>query len=196
MPVVTLAMWLSSRMDVLRPRTLDDALRLRAAHPEARPIQGGTDVMVELTFGHSRPDALLDLSELAELRGFSEEDGVLRLGAGLTYTEAMEEPWPPACRRSPRRRAPSARRRSATAGRSVATSAPGRPRGTRCLRSSPSAPRSSSRASAASGHCRSRGFCSASSGRRSRPTSSWPRSACARAAARRPSPRSARETRW
>ena len=71
---------------------LEEALRLKAAHPEARPIQGGTDVMVELTFGHSRPDALLDLSELAELRGFTEEDGVLRLGSGLTYTEAMQAP--------------------------------------------------------------------------------------------------------
>jgi len=79
-------------MEVFRPSTLDEALRLRAEHPEARPIQGGTDVMVELTFGHSRPDALLDLSELAELRGFTEDDGLLRLGAGLTYTEAMREP--------------------------------------------------------------------------------------------------------
>ncbi len=77
-------------MEVLRPRTLEEALALRAAHPEARPIQGGTDMMVELTFGHSRPDALLDLSELAELRGFTEDDDVLRLGAGLTYTEAMQ----------------------------------------------------------------------------------------------------------
>jgi CO/xanthine dehydrogenase FAD-binding subunit len=76
-------------MEVLRPRTLDEALAARAERPEARPIQGGTDVMVELTFGHSRPDALLDLSELAELRGFTEDGSELRLGAGLTYTEAM-----------------------------------------------------------------------------------------------------------
>lgn len=48
--------------------------------------------MVELTFGDARPEALLDLSELAELRGFAEEDGLLRLGAGLTYTEAMQTP--------------------------------------------------------------------------------------------------------
>ena len=79
-------------MEVYRPRSLDEALRLRAAQPEARPILGGTDVMVELTFGHSRPDALLDLSELAELRGFTEDDGVLRLGSGLTYTEAVQAP--------------------------------------------------------------------------------------------------------
>src|SRR6187551_3850096 len=79
-------------MDVHRPRTLDEALRLRAEHPDARPIQGGTDLMVELNFGHSRPPALLDLSEVAELRGWSEDDGSLRLGAGLTYTEALASP--------------------------------------------------------------------------------------------------------
>jgi CO/xanthine dehydrogenase FAD-binding subunit len=79
-------------MEVFRPSNLDVALRVRAEHPDARPIQGGTDVMVELNFGHSRPPALLDLSEVAELRGWSEDDGSLRLGAGLTYTEAMASP--------------------------------------------------------------------------------------------------------
>jgi CO/xanthine dehydrogenase FAD-binding subunit len=79
-------------MDVFRPSNLDEALRVRAEHPDARPIQGGTDVMVELNFGHSRPPALLDLSEVAELRGWSEDDGSLRLGAALTYTEAMASP--------------------------------------------------------------------------------------------------------
>lgn len=85
-------------MEVLRPRTLDEALRLRAGRPDARPIQGGTDVLVELTFGHSRPEALLDLGELEELRGWSEDDGALVLGAGLSYTEAMA---PPLARRFP-----------------------------------------------------------------------------------------------
>jgi CO/xanthine dehydrogenase FAD-binding subunit len=43
--------------------------------------------MVELNFDRARPDALLDLGEIAELGGWSREDGVLRLGAGLTYAE-------------------------------------------------------------------------------------------------------------
>src|SRR5215217_1882227 len=54
------------------------------------PIQGGTDVMVELNFDRARPPALLNLNEVAELRGWSRENGTLRLGSGLTYTEAME----------------------------------------------------------------------------------------------------------
>jgi CO/xanthine dehydrogenase FAD-binding subunit len=76
-------------MDVHTPRTLDEALRLKAELPEARFVQGGTDVLVELNFGRSRPEALVNLAELQELRGWSQEDGELRLGAGLTYTDAM-----------------------------------------------------------------------------------------------------------
>ena len=79
-------------MDVLTPRSLDDALRLRAEHPDAVPIQGGTDVMVALNFDRMRPEALLNLNEVAELRGWSRENGTLRLGAALTYTEAMSGP--------------------------------------------------------------------------------------------------------
>jgi CO/xanthine dehydrogenase FAD-binding subunit len=79
-------------MEVLTPRSLDEALRLKAAHPQAVPIQGGTDVMVWLNFDAIRPDAILNLSEVAELHGFARENGTLRLGAALTYTELLQEP--------------------------------------------------------------------------------------------------------
>jgi len=74
-------------MDVLTPHSLDAALRLKAEQPEAWPIQGGTDVMVALNFDHGRPPALLNLNEVPELRGWSRENGSLRLGSGLTYME-------------------------------------------------------------------------------------------------------------
>jgi len=77
-------------VDVLTPRTLDEALRLKAERSDAVPIQGGTDVMVELNFDRARPAALLNLNEVAELRGWSRQNGTVWLGAGLTYAEAME----------------------------------------------------------------------------------------------------------
>jgi CO/xanthine dehydrogenase FAD-binding subunit len=79
-------------VDVLTPRSLDEALRLKAEVPDAVPIEGGTDVMVELNFDWARPSALLNLNEVAELKGWSRENGTLRLGAGLTYAEAMQAP--------------------------------------------------------------------------------------------------------
>ena len=74
-------------VDVLTPRTLDEALALKAEHPDAMPIQGGTDVMVALNFDHARPAAILNLNEVAELGAWGRENGALRLGAGVTYAE-------------------------------------------------------------------------------------------------------------
>ena len=76
-------------MDVLTPHSLAEALSLKAELPDARFVQGGTDVLVELNFDRSRPPALINLNEVAELRGFARENGTLVLGAGLTYAEAM-----------------------------------------------------------------------------------------------------------
>jgi len=77
-------------VEVLSPRSLDEALAIKAERPEAVPIQGGTDVMVELNFDRARPPVLLNLNEVFELRGWSRDNGTLRLGSGLTYTEAMQ----------------------------------------------------------------------------------------------------------
>jgi CO/xanthine dehydrogenase FAD-binding subunit len=76
-------------VDVLTPRSLGEALHLKAELPDARFVQGGTDVLVELNFDRSRPPALVNLNEVPELRGWRHENGSLVLGAGLTYTEAM-----------------------------------------------------------------------------------------------------------
>lgn len=78
-------------MDVIVATGLEDALRAKAERPEARPVAGGTDVLVEISFGE-RPGAVLLLDRVAELGGWSRENGLLRLGAGLTYTAAMQEP--------------------------------------------------------------------------------------------------------
>jgi CO/xanthine dehydrogenase FAD-binding subunit len=75
-------------VEVYAPRSLEEALRLRADHPGARPIAGGTDLMVALNAERERPDALLDLGRVPELRGWRRDGDELVLGAALTYTEA------------------------------------------------------------------------------------------------------------
>jgi CO/xanthine dehydrogenase FAD-binding subunit len=77
-------------VDVLTPRSLEEALRLKAERPDAVPIQGGTDVMNDFNFDRTRPAALLNLNEVPELRGWSRRNGTIWLGSGLTYAEAME----------------------------------------------------------------------------------------------------------
>lgn len=78
-------------MDFLQPASWTEALAIRAERPEAVPVAGGTDVMVDLNFDRLRPAALLDLTRVAGLDEWTMEDGWLRLGAGVTYTRVIEE---------------------------------------------------------------------------------------------------------
>lgn len=77
---------------VLRPSSWQDALEMLADRPEAVPICGGTDLMVEINFARTRPAALLDLSRLAELAEWRHvDDGTIHIGAGLPYTRIVAE---------------------------------------------------------------------------------------------------------
>jgi CO/xanthine dehydrogenase FAD-binding subunit len=78
-------------MEVLQPETWQQALELKAGHPEAVPIAGGTDLMVELNFDRIRPSTVLDLTRIAELTDWGQDDGRLRVGAGVTYTRLIAE---------------------------------------------------------------------------------------------------------
>jgi CO/xanthine dehydrogenase FAD-binding subunit len=82
---------LVTTVDFLAPRTWDEALAAKAAHPDALPIAGGTDVMVELNFDRRRPPALLDLGRVGELAEWGSDGSVLRIGAGVTYRRLIEE---------------------------------------------------------------------------------------------------------
>ena len=78
-------------MDFIQPASWDEALSARAAVPGALPLAGGTDVMVEINFDARRPDALLDLTRIPELRAWAPDNGMIRLGAGVTYTRLIQE---------------------------------------------------------------------------------------------------------
>jgi len=78
-------------VEILAPDTWEQALAMKAAQPDAIPIAGGTDLMVALNFDRARPQAILDLTRVAELRDWGTDDGRLRIGAGVTYTRLIEE---------------------------------------------------------------------------------------------------------
>ena len=78
-------------MDFLQPTSWAEALEARAAHPDAVPVAGGTDVMVGVNFGRLRPAALIDLTRVPELQEWSTEDDAVRLGAGVTYARVITE---------------------------------------------------------------------------------------------------------
>jgi CO/xanthine dehydrogenase FAD-binding subunit len=74
-------------MDLVQPDTWAEALTAKAERPDLLPIAGGTDVMVDINFGRSRPAGLLDLTRVGEIGTWSVEDDVVRMGAGVTYAQ-------------------------------------------------------------------------------------------------------------
>lgn len=68
-----------------------EAVRLLADDENARLIAGGTDVLVKLREGHDGYSSIVDIHGLPELRGIElREDGALKLGAGVTFTDLLE----------------------------------------------------------------------------------------------------------
>lgn len=78
-------------MHVLLPRTLEEALEMKASAPPAVPIAGGTDLMVELNFDRTRPQAIMEISRLPELNVWRRENGTFFLGAGVPFSRIVRD---------------------------------------------------------------------------------------------------------
>ncbi len=75
-------------MSVLRPDSFDAAAALLAAHgADARLIAGGTDTLTRLDAGAPPPAHWVDLSGVAEGRAIAVEDGVLHIGALVSFED-------------------------------------------------------------------------------------------------------------
>lgn len=75
------------------PASLAEALADLAAHPQARPFAGGTDLMVLLEAGQLPPGRFVSLARCGELRGIGRtDDGGLSIGALTTYTDIRRSP--------------------------------------------------------------------------------------------------------
>lgn len=73
-----------------RASSLDDALALLAAHPDAKPLAGGQSLIPAMNFRLAQPAALVDLNRVPELAGITAPpDGGLRIGA-MTRHSAVE----------------------------------------------------------------------------------------------------------
>jgi xanthine dehydrogenase YagS FAD-binding subunit len=78
--------------DYHAPVNAPDALRL-LTNTGAAPLGGGTDLLVALKEGVSRPDSLVDLRRIPDWRGVTLlDDGGLRIGAGTRLTALAEHP--------------------------------------------------------------------------------------------------------
>jgi CO/xanthine dehydrogenase FAD-binding subunit len=82
-------------MQFFQPTTLEEAVSLLRAHgPSARPLAGGTDLVVHARIGRaSLPDTIVDLGRIAALDTISVDgQGVLHLGARATHQMITDHP--------------------------------------------------------------------------------------------------------
>ncbi len=78
-------------MDFLQPTSLSEALAMKAERPDATPIQGGTDLMVDINFDRERPSATIDLNRVPELMHIEHDGSDVWVGAGVPYLQIMRE---------------------------------------------------------------------------------------------------------
>ena len=79
--------------ELLQPTSVDDAVQLLARHGStAWVLAGGMDTFDWLKERTKRPEVVVDLSQVAELRGIRQYAGGLEVGAMTTLTEVAEHP--------------------------------------------------------------------------------------------------------
>jgi xanthine dehydrogenase YagS FAD-binding subunit len=79
--------------ELYQPATIDDAIRLLDQHqPDALVLAGGLDSMDWLKDRLKKPRAVVDLSQIKELRGVREANGGLEIGAMTPLTEVVRHP--------------------------------------------------------------------------------------------------------
>lgn len=79
--------------DQLAPRDRSELTEaLAAMTPRSRLLAGGTDLVRAMTKDGLRPDLIVDLSGMDELRGVEAADGRVRVGALTTFTRLQQDP--------------------------------------------------------------------------------------------------------
>jgi 4-hydroxybenzoyl-CoA reductase subunit beta len=77
---------------LVRPASLDEMMRMRAAEPDIRLLGGGTDLLVNIRRGIVAPAVLIDVSGVAELRRIAADAITLEIGAAVTLADLAAHP--------------------------------------------------------------------------------------------------------
>jgi len=80
-------------MAVIVAKELTTALAALREHADARLIQGGTDLMVEINFNHVKPTTMVSLRDVEALRTIrTDTPGIMSIGSGVPYSVIEGEP--------------------------------------------------------------------------------------------------------
>jgi carbon-monoxide dehydrogenase medium subunit len=69
----------------VKARSLEEAGRLLAAHPDAKPLAGGMTLIPTLKLRLARPSHLVDIAGLPEVSEISFKNNILYIGAGVRH---------------------------------------------------------------------------------------------------------------
>lgn len=84
---------MQAEINMCRPRSLDEALALmKELAPQAKPLAGGTNILVEMRDGHHGGKTLIDLTRVGGLNTIQRVNGYLAIGGGTTLTDLLESP--------------------------------------------------------------------------------------------------------
>jgi 4-hydroxybenzoyl-CoA reductase subunit beta len=78
--------------ELLHPQSVEEMLKAHAAHPDARLLGGGTDLMVNIRRGIVAPPVLIDMTGVTELRAIKADVRSLEIGAAVTLSELAAHP--------------------------------------------------------------------------------------------------------
>src|SRR5437667_8319002 len=82
------------------PTTVEEAVRaLAGASGVAKVLSGGTDLLVQLRSGRTKPDLIIDIKKIPDISGIREQDGAFVIGAATSGAvigecEALRQAWP------------------------------------------------------------------------------------------------------
>jgi len=79
------------RFEYLVPESLQEALQMLSDRPEAIPLAGGTDLLVQVKEGSRSVETLLSLKRVTELRQYA-YNGALTLGSTVTVGRIAADP--------------------------------------------------------------------------------------------------------
>jgi carbon-monoxide dehydrogenase medium subunit len=87
-------------LNYIAPSTVEEAVRILAgASGPAKVLSGGTDLLVQLRSGRTKPDLIVDIKKIPGISGIRERDGAFVIGAAtpgavIGECEALQCSWP------------------------------------------------------------------------------------------------------
>ncbi len=75
------------RFSYHRPQSFEEAAKIAAGSEEGRYLAGGMTLIPTMKHRLATPSDVIDLAEIAGLRGIESREGRLRIGAGTTHAE-------------------------------------------------------------------------------------------------------------